>query len=615
MGLTSEIYLTKKHVTREEWQKIIETISNYNGYLRKWKLIISIKKNEIRFFTKTGCSLPPTITTNDSFLFKESKKIKKINRNYSSINFSKAGSNIVDLITYYEVKRKSNLRRIEIDFMKIVDNKILFKTTIYLKKDNIIKKILLITNPYILLDNNFEKNKRYYIKNVPKYLEINKILHLLKTDCANSILKVDTFPYIQGNLFLSQTEYDFNKHSIVVGSSGSGKSKFISLLINDINKMKNLKQNYKFVVIDPHASLEDDIGGIGKVIDFKSINDSIDLFINSSEDIVESTELLLDLLKSLLNDLYNSKLERILRHSIHLLLTDESFNFKNLRKVILDLEYRTDLIRKLKYNLPISVIEFFQSDFNDLKTKYYTEAISPIIAFIDEIEMIPVFNNEEKLINLKDTIKNNFLTLFSLDRTKLGERVTKTISGLIMQQLLTIVEKREIDEHIIFIIDEVPVVENKILTRYLSEARKYNLSLTLATQYFSQISDDLKNSIFANVSNFFVFRVSKLDANILVDNFNMKLAINDSKENKVKLLNELNSRELIVRCSSKGILLPAFKAKTMDFSPIPRKKEKIEIEKETIKEKTKKINFDINNNINLTDILIKNSTSRKGNII
>ena len=122
------------------------------------------------------------------------------------------------------------------------------------------------------------------------------------------------------------------------------------MLINNIKKNDGLKQNYKVVVIDPHAALENDIGGLGKVIDFKNDMDSIDLFVNNSEDIVASTELLMDLLKSLIADQYNSKLERVLRHAIYLLLTGESFNFRNLRRVILDLEYRNELIKSLKYN-------------------------------------------------------------------------------------------------------------------------------------------------------------------------------------------------------------------------------------------------------------------------
>ncbi len=616
MELMTEIYLTKKFVSKEEWLELIKTISNYNGILKKWKIIITNDRNKIRYFVKTRCSLPATINNLNSFLLKPIKEIDTPKQNYSLLFLPKLGSSIIDLINYSEIKNKGTLTYLEIVFLKLYDDKIKSKVKFYLNKNNIIRRYnCLFALPTSILSVDFEGNKRYFYKSPPKYLEINKILHLLNTDSNNALLSVDTFPYLQGNFYLNQNNFCFDKHSIIMGSSGCGKSKFISLLINNINKNEGLKHKYKVVVIDPHAALENDIGGIGKVIDFKSDLDSIDLFINSNEDIIASTELLLDLLKSLIADQYNSKLERVLRHSIHLLLTDESFNFRNLRRLILDLEYRNDLIKKLKNNLPVSVIDFFLSDFNDLKTKSYGDAISPIIGFIDEMEMIPVFNSEQNSENLKNTIHDNFLTLFSLDRTKLGDKVTKTISGLIMQQLLTIIQRQEIDEHIIFIIDEVAVVQNPILSRYLSEARKYNLSLILAGQYFNQISEELKNSIFANVINYFIFRVSKLDANVLVNNFNMKIPLDDSKDRKIKLLTELNNRECIVRIDSNGILLPAFKGITLDFTSIPRVKKTIVSENNSLKHNNSnnfKSAFSLNSSVSLKDILISNSTSKKG---
>ena len=616
MGLTHEIYLTKKFISKEEWLELINTIANYNGFLRKLKIIITNDRNQIRYFVKTRCSLPATINNLNSFLLKPTKEIKAPMYNYTLLSLPKVGSSIIDLINYSEIRNKGTLLYLEISFLKLFENKIKSKIKFYLNKNGSIKKYnVIFASPISILSVDFEGNKRYFYKSSPKYLEINKILHLLNTDSNNALLSVDTFPYLQGDFYLNQNSFSFDKHSIIMGSSGCGKSKFISLLINNIYKNENIRQKYKIVVIDPHAALEQDIGGIAKVIDFKSNLDSIDLFINNNDDIVASTETLLDLLKSLIAEQYNSKLERVLRHSIHLLLTDESFNFRSLRRIILDLEYRNDLIKKLKYNLPVSVIDFFLSDFNDLKTKSYGDAISPIISFIDEMEMIPAFNREQNSENLKNTIHDNFLTLFSLDRTKLGDKVTKTISGLIMGQLLTIIGKREIDEHIIFIIDEVAVVENPILSRYLAEARKYNLSLILAGQYFNQISDELKNSIFANVVNYFIFRVSKLDANILVDSFNMKIPLDDSRDKKIKLLTELQTRECIVRIDRDGVLLPAFKGITLDYTSIPRTKRTITNNNNNINNKgnsnESKTNFRINNTVSLKDILISNSTSRK----
>lgn len=68
------------------------------------------------------------------------------------------------------------------------------------------------------------------------------------------------------------------------------------------------------------------------------------------------------------------------------------------------------------------------------------------------------------------------------------------------------------------VIDEVSLIENPILNRFLAEARKYNLSLILIQQYFNQISEALRSAIFTNVSNFYVFRISKSDAMLLENN-------------------------------------------------------------------------------------------------
>lgn len=612
MGFSSEIFLNKKFVTREEWLQLIRIISKYNGMFKSWKIIVRQERSQIRYFVKTRCSLPATINHIDSFMLKSTEIKEDFVYGKKKWFFSKYENSLLDIINSFDIKVKGNVRALEINFLKVSDERILNKCNLYVERNNsIINYRLKMCLPQNLLSIDFDGNKRYLYKSAPKYLDINKVLHLLNNDFSSSILKIDTFPYVQGDFYLNQQEIDFNKHSIVMGSSGCGKSKFLSLLINNIYKRN--KDNYKIVVIDPHASLENDIGGIGNVVDFSDRENSINLFRNSINDVVVSTELLLALFSSLLGHNYNSKLERVLRHSIHLLLTDNNFNFMSLRKLLLDIEYRNEMIQKLKNLLPVSVIDFFLMDFNDLKTKSYGEAISPIIAFIDEMEMIPVFNEVNIDKSLYDNINDNFLTIFSLDRTRLGDKVTKTISGLVMQQLLTFIQSQKHDEHIIFIVDEVAVVENPILARFLSEARKYNLSLILAGQYFNQISDTLKNAIYANVINYYIFRVSKIDAISLVDNFNMKIPLDDSKEQKVKLLSELNNRECIVRISSNDVLLPAFKASTLNFESIPRvkkiKENSINIKDKGVSKPVKK-SFNIGG-VSLRDILVSNSSSRK----
>lgn len=613
-GYSSEIYLTKKYITQEEWLRLINVISTYNGYLNKWSITITLDLNKIRYFINTKCKLPPSINNLNSCLLKVTEKVTIPEHYVTFPSFFPIGSNLFDIYNYCEIKNIGVLKYVNITFCKLTEDKFLSKVNLYIDyKGKLIKTKMLLGLPANILSVDYESNKRFSYKSVPKYLDISKSLHMLKTDEPNSLLKVDAFPYFENDFYITEKSFDFAKHSLVLGSSGCGKSKFLSLLINNIKNNSN--GNYKVVMIDPHAAMEQDIGGLGLTIDFKTLEDSIDLFASTSNDLVASTELTLELFKSLISDQYNSKLERVLRHAIYLLLTNKTFNFTNLKNVILDLEYRNNLIRKLKNIVPVSVIDFFLNDFNDLKTKSYSEAISPIIAFIDEMEMLPVFNETNITNTLADSIHNNYLTLFSLNRTILGDKVAKTISGLIMQQLLTIIQSNAINEHIIFVIDEVAVVENPILCRFLSEARKYNLSLILAGQYFNQISDNLKEAIFANVINYYIFRVSRMDANLLVDNLDIKIPIDDTKDTKIKLLSSLNNRECIVRVSNNDVLIPAFKASTINFTSIPRIKKEINVLSTfpKVEQPSTQTNFTIGNNINLNDILKINSTNRKVN--
>ena len=596
-----EVFLLKKHISVESWMKIIKTITKYNGLFRYWKLIVEFKGNYIHYYIETNKHLPASINKIDDVLFKPTDKLSSLD--YQKKNILINFNNILDIYEKLKIKKNEEVRRVEIKIKGSFNDKIKYHISIITDK---IKYLCLFNNPANLISLNFENNYNIIPKSSPKYLDISKDLNMLDTNPVNSLFQVDTFPFIEGDFYLNQFNYCFTSHSLVVGSSGAGKSKFLSSLVK--NTLKN-NNKYKVIIIDPHASLEDDIGGLGQVIDFSDKLNSIDLFA-SDTDIVINVELLIELIKSLIGN-NNSKVERVLRHSLYLLLLNKSFNFNNLRRVILDIEYRNEIINQNKQSIPINVIEFFASEFNDIKTKSYMDAISPIISLVDEMTMLPVFNEEHINNNLFDIISKNNLNIFSLDRTKLGDKITKTISGLIMQQLLTLIQKRKFEEHIIFIVDEVAVVENPILARFLSEARKYNLSLILAGQYFNQISEDLKNSIFANVLNYYIFRVSKMDAETLSKNINMSIPLSNTDDTKIKMLTDLKNRECIIRINKNGVIMPPLKGTTLDFKSIPRIKEASFKEQEEKEIKKSNFKFKINNDINLKDILIKSSSSRK----
>ena len=576
--IISEILLTNDNVCTEAWLSLLNTISKLNGLFRPWHIYAKIELNQVRFFVETSQILPPIINSLGDFMIKRLDITDEdlIDFNYSNsrpLFITNKEKNLLDVYDKVETKKNKVLKLVKMSVLSYRKDHFFTRTYLFFEKPNkkvICKKAFLVIPHYFFSIDFSIYNRFFYMKNFNEYLDIQKSIPLFSTEKNNSLLEVDTFPYLAEEYYLSQNSFDFDKHSIIIGSSGTGKSKLASLLISNISSSKN----YKVVIIDPHAALEKEIGGLDntKIIDFKSLENSSDLFINNSKkDIMQSIELVLSLFQTLIADQYNSKLERVLRHSIYLLMEASCLDFSNLKNLILDMDFRNNLIKKLQGKVPDSITNFFLTDFNDLRANSYQEAIAPIISFIDEMELVPVFKNDGNKLQLRNIIEENFLTIFSLDQTILGQKVTKTISGLVMQQILELIQSYTYNEHIILVIDEVSLIENPILARFLSEARKYNLSLILIQQYFNQISDNLRNAIFANVENFYVFRVSKSDAITLESNMHMNVAVRNSYKVKLKLLTELKNRECIVRISSNGTELPAFKAKTIDFEPVPRK--------------------------------------------
>lgn len=614
----TEIYLAKKNISPEEWHKIIGNITKYVGILKSWKFVIDIHVGTIRYFLETNRRLPVMMVGVDYCLFKECEEIQSLSFKKGAPRFIEVSSNIADLVTKTNIKKKEDIVRIEIKVLPLNKDFERIKVYSYENSHTIVRRRLLVQSLDELLSVDFAKNNLFFYKKVPKYLDIQKALHLLKSEDANALFEIDTFPYLSGKYYIDINSYNFAKHSLVVGSSGSGKSKFLSLFIQKIANNPDYRMKYRVVVIDPHSALESDIGGLtDATIDFKTDESSIDVFKRngSLENIISSSELIFDLLNSLLKDNKNPKLERLLRQCINLLLASNKFSFSSLRKVLLDSEYRLNIIKENALSIGESTRDFFLTDYNEFRTKYYNETIAPIVAFVDEMQLLPVFNREVKASSIEEVIRDNFLTIFSLDVGTLGNTIIKVLAGLIMKQILELSESKRIDKEMLLVVDEVAVVENPILQKILSEARKYGLHLIVAEQYFDQISDELKTSIFANVLNYYLFRVSKKDAETLVHNINMKIPSDDTIDAKESMLAGLDDRECILRLTAGGILLPSIKARTVDFTSVPKKK--IELSPPLVKldEKDMKIiekkKFSIDSSIELRELMINQSSSKE----
>lgn len=584
-----EFFLLKDQISKEDWNRLYNVFSQYVGLLKEFQVVVKIEENTIRYFVMSEKDLG-TLSNNIEVGVLRPVEKAAIGLPSGSVGkerlvIMKAGGDILDLKEKYAVKKAKQLEFVVVRSRRINFEKAATSIQLYFQdvgKNWYVNKKLSGSFPAHLLAIDFSVNTRYLRKKVSKYLDIQKSLHIMQSENLGGVFEVDTFPYLPKNYYLSLNSYDFEKHSFIIGASGSGKSKLISLLIDKLANSPGLKQNYRVIVIDPHASLEDDLKGIqdSTVVNFKGQDDGAELFGGTGTDISAATELTGTLFKSLLNDQHNPKLERVLRFALYVLMTAQVMSLDNLKRFVTDIEYRNQILAHVQGYIPENIVRFFGTDFNEIRTKYYNEAISPIASLVDEMQMQPsLAGNDQNATSLGQIINSNFLTTFSLNKVSMGEKVVKTIAGLLIQQIFLLAQARAFNQKVILIIDEVSVVQNPALAQILAEARKFGLSVILTQQYFGQIEKDLQAAIFTNVLNYYVFKVSEEDARALEGNLTIEMPkeLLEAEKDKglkqsdvrVEMLTSLHPRECFLRLSAGGQILPCVKARTLDVTAAP----------------------------------------------
>jgi hypothetical protein len=563
-----EIFIQGNKVHALDWQRLIEKIWQYD---KKFFLEISFSASQIEFFLYSKKDIS-AIGKLEGFLLKPVTKSLPEVSNRKKITFKIANDkNILEIREKEEIKNEKLIEKVIVYFCQFFGVKY-YKTVVFLtdkKGGKFYSSYFSFTNPFLNFEFDFSKNIKLKKKTLPLFLKIEEAIKLFSEKTDGAILEVFSFPYFSKKLYFPLKNFEFGKHTLIVGQTGVGKSKLIELFVKKL-ALENLTDEYRVVVIDPHAALYSQFLTLKNIVNFDFVHSFCELFPAFSEPKI-ATELTILLFKTLLKDQFNAKMERVLKYVLYLLFLKNQMSLLTLKKFLTELEFRQKILKDVSYEYDY-LSHFFDTEFVEMQTKFYEIAIMPVLVLIDELTFVPAFFKESPH-QLETILKEKFLTCFSLNRIFLGEKATRLIAGLLIQQVFLLAQKRSINKKIILIIDEVSLVENESLIAILSEARKFNLSLFLSQQYLTQISPALLQAVLSNVYNYFVFKVSDEDAKILAKNLEIKFADEvliaekekglGEEEIKRKFLVTQNPRECLVRVFSLGKFFPCFKAKTL----------------------------------------------------
>ncbi|MDR2540215.1 MAG: type IV secretion system DNA-binding domain-containing protein [Candidatus Peribacteria bacterium] len=334
-------------------------------------------------------------------------------------------------------------------------------------------------------------------------------------------------------------EEDKFRHMYIVGKTGTGKSTFISnMIISDMQAGNGL------CVLDPHGELVDTII---ESIPSHRINDVILFDVSDSEYPIGFNLLQADnedeknriasgvvsTFQKLFDNSRGPRLEYILRNVVLSIIDYPNATLMHILRVLTDKEFREEVISHV--NDPV-LLKFWNNEFNKRQDKQREEAVGPITnkvgQFLSSKLVRNIFGQPRTRLSIRKAMDEGKIILVNLSKGKIGEDNANMIGSLLVTKIqIDAMARAEIAAHLrrpfYLYIDEFQNFATRSFASILSEARKYKLSLIVANQYTSQLTEEIKDAIFGNVGTIVSFTLGYDDASVMTSQFKELIGVND----------------------------------------------------------------------------------------
>ncbi len=368
------------------------------------------------------------------------------------------------------------------------------------------------------------------------------------------------------------TDEDRRRHVYIVGQTGTGKSTFMENLI-----LQDMLQGRGFAFIDPHGDAAERILSMvprertEDVIYFCPSDMDYPLGLNLFEfDTPDQKDFLIQEAIAMLYKLYDPQHQGIIgpryehwfrNAALTVMANPEGGTFIDIPKVFTDKQYE----RQLKqYVTDQTVLDFWNKEMAATSDYHKSEVlgwfVSKFGAFLSNEMMRNVIGQQKSAFNLRQIMDEGKILLVNLSKGRSGELNSKLLGMIFVMKFqaaamsrATLPEDQRRD--FTLYVDEFQNFSTESFADILSEARKYGLTLTVANQFTTQLSDEIRDAVFGNVGSIASFRVGTNDAEFLAKQF---APIFDSED-----LQRLPNYNTVVRMLISGVPAQPFSMATM----------------------------------------------------
>ena len=434
-------------------------------------------------------------------------------------------------------------------------------------------------------------NKTYFIKAFD-YLTYKKLpaptnLPTLKNTDKNKITLLWETDYKNYDLRFWIKEEDKLRHCYIIWKTWMWKSTLISNMVRS-----DLISNKWVCIIDPHGDLIDTVlqyvpsWRINDVILFDVSDFDYPIWFNilqtkseEEKNIVVSG--IVATFKKLYENSWGPRLEYVLRNSLLSVINYPNATLLHLTRILTDKNFLNEV---LEYVDDPIVLKFWKDEFMKRSDNFRNEAISPIVNKVWQFLSSPIVRNifwqTRTKLDIRKIMDEGKILLVNLSKWKVGEDNASMIGSFLVTKFqIEAMGRADIPfnqrKPFYLYIDEFQNFATDSFESILSEARKYKLSLIMANQYISQISENIKNAIFGNVGTIISFGIGYEDAEMISKQFKEAISSMD--------LLSLPKFRAYIKLMIDGVISDPFSMKTF---PLPEPENGLEI-KEKVRKQTR----------------------------
>lgn len=385
--------------------------------------------------------------------------------------------------------------------------------------------------------------------------------------------KTELSPLGTANLDNKQTTFglkreDRERHLYIIGQTGTGKSYLLELLT-----LSDIHYNHGFGLIDPHGDVARHVlryipkKRIADVIYFRPADADFPIAFNPME--VGDPALkgqvsseIVGVFKRMFGQSWGSRHEYILRYCILALLDTPGSTLLGITRMLSDKSYRESVTAQI--GDPV-VRNFWVNEFDSWNDKFAAEAVSPILnkvgAFVSNPLIRNILGQPNSSINFREIMDEGKILVVNLSRGQVGEDNATALGALLVSQIqLAAISRADTESEkrrpFYLYVDEFQNFTTDSFSLMLGDARKYGLNLTVANQYVSQMTSEIRDAVFGNIGNTLIFRVGADDARYLAKYVEPAFDAQD--------LIRLHNRHFVVSMSIEGEKVPPFPATTLN---------------------------------------------------